>query len=302
MNIQLLIDTFHLEVLSKGPEDTEIEVVGSLRCGMQLNGFYGHFHEKRIQIIGNAETALLDTFTEEDYNKSLKTLLDKNIPCAILTSGVSLSDEMIEYANEIGRWVLATEEPTSNFIVNETLFLQNQLAHSISIHGELLDIFGMGVLIKGDSGIGKSITAIELIRRGHLFIADDVVVVKKLSSHLLMGEPDITTKNLMECRGVGLVNINSLFGKSSIRQQAPIDLIISLNTWEEGKDYRGIGEEIEMTTLMDVELPIINIPVRQGQTIATSIIEIGALNIRQNQMGYNTAKELIKSMKSRLKR
>ncbi len=298
MNINKLIETFNLKIISKGPDDTEIEVVGSSRCGVQLGGFYGYFYEKRIQIIGSTEKALLDTYTKEAYNKSLKTLLSKDIPCLILTSGNTLSDEIITYANQQGKWVLSTPGLTTEFIINETLFLQNELAKSIMIHGVLLDVFGMGVLIKGDSGIGKSVTAIELIRRGHLFIADDVVVVKKISSHLLVGVPDKLTKNLMECRGVGIVNINSLFGKSSIRQQAQIDLIVSLNEWDDTMNYSGIGEDIETTTLMDVALPIINIPVRKGQTIPTSIIEIGALNIRQNQMGYNTAKELLKSMKS----
>lgn len=284
MNLKKLIEAFHMEIISEGPETTEIEVVGGVRCGMQLNGFYGHFHEKRIQIIGNAETALLETLTKEEYDESLRTLLSKKFPCLILTSGVSLTDEIIEYARELGKWVLATPTATSEFIINETLFLQNQLAQSIRIHGVLLDLFGMGVLIKGDSGIGKSVTAIELIRRGHLFIADDVVVVKKISQHLLVGEPDQLTKNLIECRGIGIVNINSLFGKSAIRQTATIDLIISLNEWDDSQTYNSIGEEIETTTLMGVELPIINIPVRPGQTIPTSMIEIGALNLRQNQM------------------
>ena len=297
MNINKLIDTFNLKVISKGSEDVEIEVVGSNRCGMQLSGFYGHFHEKRIQIIGTAETAYLNTLTDEAYLHALKTLLSKSIPCLILTYDNTLSEEIFDYARKNNKWILGTSDATSEFINNKTLFLQHQLALSIMVHGVLIDVFGMGVLIKGDSGIGKSITAIELIRRGHLFVADDVVVVKKISSQLLIGVPDELTTNLMECRGVGLININSLFGKSSIRQQAPIDLIINLNEWDESKNYSGIGEEIETTTLMDVELPVINIPVRKGQTIPTSIIEIGALNVRQNQMGYNTAKELLKSMK-----
>lgn len=302
MNINKLIEAFDLNIISQGPETTRIDVVGSIRCGVQLNGFYGHFHKRRIQLIGNAETALLDTFEPEVYVNSLKTLLSKDITCLILTSGVSLSDEVIDYAKANNKWILSTETATSEFIINETLYLQNQLAKSIKIHGVLLDIFGMGVLIKGDSGIGKSVTAIELIRRGHLFIADDVVVIKKISSHLLVGEADNLTKNIMECRGVGIVNINSLFGKSAIRQSSEIDLIISLNEWDDTKNYSGIGEEIETDTLMDVELPIINIPVRKGQTIPTSIIEIGALNLRQNQMGYNTAKQLLKSMKSMMKK
>ena len=298
MNIHKLIEAFNLQVISEGSPDAEIQVVGSTRCGVQLGGFYGHFHEKRIQIIGNAEQALLETYDKEKRETALKTLLSKNIPCLILTSGITLRDDIITFAKKNKKWLLATEITTSEFIINETLFLQNQLAPSIRIHGVLLDLFGMGVLIKGDSGIGKSTTAIDLIRRGHLFIADDVVVIKKLSSHLLIGEPDQLTSNLIECRGVGIVNINSLFGKSSIRQSATIDMIVNLKEWDDRQSYNDIGEEIKTESLMDVDLPVINIPVRKGQTVPTSIIEIGALNVRQNQMGYNTAKELMKKMKS----
>lgn len=298
MNIHKLIEAFPLEIISEGSKDTSIEEVGSVRCGVQLGGFYGYFHEKRIQIIGMAETALLETFSKEKYDTALKTLLAKDFPCLILTSGAKLPQHIIDYGKEMNRWILATDTPATEFIINETLFLQNQLAKSIRIHGVLLDLFGMGVLIKGDAGIGKSGSAIELIRRGHLFIADDVVVIKKISQHLLIGEPDKLTQNLIECRGVGIVNINSLFGKSSIRQQATIDMIVNLKEWEEGKSYNDIGEVIKTESLMGVELPVINIPVRKGQTIPTSIIEIGALNVRQNQMGYNTAREMLKNLKT----
>lgn len=295
-----LIDTFRLKVLSEGPEDADIAVVDTNRCGMQLGGFYGHFDERRIQIIGRSEHALLATFSPEKYQETLMTLLNRNIPGLILANNVSLSDEIIDYAKASSKWILSTERATSEYLVDQALFLQNQLAPTIMIHGVLLDLFGIGVLIKGDSGSGKSVTAMELIRRGHLFVADDVVVIKKLSSHLLIGEPEDMTKNLIECRGVGIVNVNSLFGKSSVRQSATIDLIIELQNWDETKDYRDIGEEIKTDTLMGVELPIIKIPVRTGQIVPTSIIEIGALNLRQNQMGYNTAREFLKSMKKKL--
>ena len=300
MKMVNLIETFRLNVLSEGLEDADIVVVDANRCGMQLCGFYGHFDERRVQVIGRSEHALLETFTPEKYLETLKTLLDRNIPGLILANDVSLSDEIIAYANEVKKWVLSTERATSEYLVDEALILQNQLAPTIMIHGVLLDLFGIGVLIKGDSGSGKSVTAMELIRRGHLFVADDVVVIKKLSSHLLIGEPEDMTKNLIECRGVGIVNVNSLFGKSSVRQSATIDLIIELQNWDETKDYRDIGEEIKTDTLMGVELPIIKIPVRKGQIVPTSIIEIGALNLRQNQMGYNTAREFLKSMKKKL--
>ncbi len=298
MNIIQLIDAFKLEVISEGPAEMDITIPDVNRCGMQLSGFYGHFDPKRIQIIGRGETALLNTFTPENYHNVLVTLISTGIPAIILTYGMQLSDDIIAYAREKKLWILATERHTSNYLMDQALYLQNQLAPTIMIHGVLLDLFGIGVLIKGDSGIGKSTTAIDLIRRGHLFIADDVVVIKKLSSHLLIGEPQELTKNLIECRGVGIVNVNSLFGKSAVRQSATIDMIIGLHKWDEEKNYGGIGEVIETETLMDVELPVINIPVKPGQVVPTSIIEIGALNLRQNQMGYNTAQEFLKAMKA----
>jgi HPr kinase/phosphorylase len=298
MKISKLIEVFPLKILSEGSLDMEIKIPMSNRCGMQLNGFYGHFEELRIQIIGIAEMALLESFSEDRYEEALLTLLQKEIPCLILTNGATLSDRVIHQAHEMKKWILTVERPTSDYLVDQTLYLQNQLAQSIRIHGCLMEVFGMGVLIKGDSGVGKSITSIELIRRGHLFVADDVVVVKKISSEMLSGEPDQLTKNLIECRGVGIVNINSLFGKSSIRTQVAIDLIIDVTEWDDEKDYSGIGEIIETDYLMGVELPIIRIPMKKGQYIPTSIIEIGALNIRQNQMGYNTAQELLKAIGS----
>ncbi|NDL66408.1 HPr(Ser) kinase/phosphatase [Anaerotalea alkaliphila] len=298
MKLKQIIDAFKLKVLSEGPEDMEVVIANVNRCGMNLGGFYGHFDERRVQIIGKAEHALLETFSPDEYQRAMVTLLDKEIPGIILTNDLTLSDEVIDYARKSRKWILSTERETSDYLIDQALYLQNQLAPSITIHGVLLDLFGIGVLIKGDSGIGKSVTAIELIRRGHLFVADDVVIVKKLSSHLLVGEPQQLTKNLIECRGVGIVNVNSLFGKSAVRQSATIDMIIGLHKWDDEKNYKGIGEVIETETLMGVELPVINIPVKPGQLVPTSIIEIGALNLRQNQMGYNTARELLKSVRS----
>lgn len=302
MNIQKLIDTFEMNILVEGSKDTVLEIVASIRCGMQLNGFYGHFHEKRLHIIGNAELALLESFSPDEYYQSITRLIDTQVPAIILTNDNVLREDVMAYAKKKKKWVLGTSMNTSEFITNLTLFLRNELADSISIHGELLNVFGMGVLIKGESGSGKSTAAIDLIRRGHLLVADDVVVIKKISSQLLVGVADEMTKNLIECRGVGIVNINSLFGKSAIRESSRIDLIINLTAYDEDDFNRDLGDVIPTEKLMGVEIPIINIPVKPGQFIPTSLIEVGALNIRQNQMGFNTAQELMKAMKTMLER
>lgn len=266
-----------METIVKGSDDTQLEMVTSMRCGMQLNGFYGYFHEQRIHIIGNAELALLESFDSNKYFNAVAKLIETEIPCIVLTNDICLREDVIEHARKHNKWILGTSDTTSEFITDLTLYLRNELADSISIHGELLNVFGMGVLIKGDSGTGKSTAAIELIRRGHLLVADDVVVIKKISSQLLVGVADEMTKNLIECRGVGIVNINSLFGKSAIRESSRIDLIINLTKYDENVYSRDLGEEIKTENLMGVDIPIINIPVKPGQFVPTSLIEVGAL-------------------------
>ena len=291
-----LVKEFDLKILSQGSEDAEINLIESNRSGLQLSGFYDLFEEKRIQLIGNAENAYLQSLSSADREYSLKKLISHNVPCIIITNDLAVSDNIEDLGRSFNTWILSTPKSTSRFWVDITLFLQSELAESVTQHGDLVDVYGVGVLITGESGIGKSETALDLIRNGHLLIADDAVIIKKIGQDLLIGTGSELTKNLMELRGIGIININSLFGKSAIRLQKNIEIVMNLEEWDDNAYYDRVGENYEKTRILDVELPIIRIPVKPGRNIA-AIVEIAALNHRQNLMGYNAARELSNAIK-----
>lgn len=292
-----LVDIFKLKVLSQGADDTEISLVESNRSGLQLSGFYDYFEEKRIQLIGNAENGYLQSLSPEARHQALEGLISRSVPCIIITNGLDVSSPIEALGKKHGRWILSTTNTTSRFWVDITLYLQSELAESISQHGDLVDVYGVGVLITGKSGIGKSETALDLVRNGHLLIADDAVMIKKIGQDLLVGTGSELTKNLMEIRGIGIININSLFGKSAIRLQQNIEIVMNLEVWNESTYYDRVGEEYETINILGIELPYIRIPVKPGRNIA-AIVEIAALNYRQNMMGYNAARELSNAIKN----
>ena len=296
IKVTKLIDIFKLNVINRGDEDTVINAADSNRCGLQLTGFYREFERERIQVIGNAESEYLQTLKERIYNKAMSNIITMEVPCIILTNGNTLSDEAIGMAKDKKRWVLSTDESTSRYLIDQTIYLQHQLAENIVLHGVLLDVYGVGVLITGDSGVGKSETAIDLIRKGHMLVADDAVAIKKVNSHLLVGTSNELTRNLIECRGIGIVNVNSLFGKSAIRLECPVEIVMNLAKWDDNVDYDRIQGDYTTKTIMGIDIPEALIPVKPGRNLA-AIIEIGALDYRQNQMGYNTAKELNRAIK-----
>ncbi len=292
-----LVEVFKLKILSRGNEDTEINLIESNRSGLQLSGFFDYFEEKRIQLIGNAENAYLQSLDTDHRKYALESLISRNVPCIIITNDLQVSGNIEKLGQQYKTWILSTSNTTSRFWVDVTLYLQSELAESISQHGNLVDVYGVGVLITGKSGIGKSETALDLVRNGHLMIADDAITIKKIGQELLVGSGSDLTKNLMEIRGIGIININSLFGKSAIRMQKSIEIVMNLEEWDESTYYDRVGEEYETTKILNVELPYIRIPVKPGRNIA-AIVEIAALNYRQNMMGYNAARELSNAIKS----
>lgn len=297
IKVTKLIETFNLEIINEGNEACEITTVESNRCGLQLTGFYREFERQRIQIIGNAENEYLATLDKESYENSFRNLIMREAPCIIQANGNRFGDEVIAMAKEANQWLLQTDEPTSKYLIDQTIFLKHELAEKITLHGVLMDVYGVGVLITGKSGVGKSETAISLIRSGHMLIADDAVEIKKINSELLMGTSHDLTRNLIECRGIGIVNVNSLFGKSAIRQEGPVDIIMHLEKWDDNADYNRVYGDFSVREILGIEVPQAQIPVKPGRNLA-AIVEIGALNFRQNQMGYNTAHELNRAIKS----
>ncbi|AOT71129.1 HPr(Ser) kinase/phosphatase [Geosporobacter ferrireducens] len=297
VQIQEIIREFNLDVCNEGDADLFVTENELNRCGLQLAGFYGYFAEKRIQILGNAETSYFQSLSPGKKQKSAKTLLAHEIPCVIITHGNCAPVEITSSAKKYHRWLLTTQTPTSILNVNLTSYLLHELAESTNYHGVLLDVFGVGVLITGKSGIGKSETALALIKNGHLLIADDNVIIKKPSPDTLVGTGSELTKHLLEIRGIGILDIKSLFGLQAIRIQKSIEMVIHLEPWNEDTYYDRVGDTYQYREIMGVQIPEIVVPVRTGRNLAV-IIEIAALNYRQNVMGYNTARLLDERIKS----
>jgi HPr kinase/phosphorylase len=297
VKIQDIIEMFKMDVVVQGVPDVEVEENELNRSGLQLTGFYGYFEEKRIQLLGSAEVSYLNSLDEGSRQVAVENLMKHNIPCIIITYSNAIPDEVISFGRKYKRWVLSTCMKTSNLSVSLTSYLQNILAETISFHGTLLDLFGVGVLIIGQSGIGKSETALELIKRDHLLVADDCVLVKKPSPDTLIGTGSELTKNLIEIRGIGILDIKSIFGLRAIRIHKNIEIVVQLEPWDEKTYYDRVGEEYEHIEIMGVSLPMTRVPVRAGRNLAV-IVEVAALNYRQNVLGYNAARELDEKIKS----
>ena len=260
------------------------------RPSLQLIGFYDYFENTRIQIVGKVEEIWLNTLTPEQKRKSFKGLLEKHIPALVFSHSVQPMPECLEMAKKYDTSVFTTDLGTSTFMADLITSLRVHLAPSIRRHGVLVEVYGEGLLILGDSGIGKSETAVELIKRGHRLIADDAVDIKKVSNTTLVGTAPDIIRHYMELRGIGIVNIRRLFGMGAIKSAQNIDLIVHIEPWKDGVSYDRLGLEQETTKIMDVEVPSLTIPVTPGRNLAV-ILEVAAMNIRQKKMGYNAALE-----------
>lgn len=275
------------------PKDKKIEIVTAdlNRPGLQITGFFDYFDNKRIQVFGMVENTYLSGLTSEERYNSLKRLFEKDISAVILTRSGNASAEMLRLAEEFETPVLRTAQPTSAFTSTLNAYLNVELAPCITRHGVLVELYGQGVLILGESGVGKSETAVELINRGHRLIADDAVEIKKVSSKSLVGfSPDII-RHFIELRGIGIVDVKNIFGMGAVKESEKIDLIIHLEAWEKGKQYDRLGLVDEYTNILGLDIPSLTIPVKPGRNLAV-IFEVAAMNNRQKRMGYNAAEEL----------
>ena len=275
------------------PKDKKIEIVTAdlNRPGLQITGFFDYFDNKRIQVFGMVENTYLSGLTSEERYNSLKRLFEKDISAVILTRSGNASAEMLRLAEEFETPVLRTAQPTSAFTSTLNAYLNVELAPCITRHGVLVELYGQGVLILGESGVGKSETAVELINRGHRLIADDAVEIKKVSSKSLVGfSPDII-RHFIELRGIGIVDVKNIYGMGAVKESEKIDLIIHLEAWEKGKQYDRLGLVDEYTNILGLDIPSLTIPVKPGRNLAV-IFEVAAMNNRQKRMGYNAAEEL----------
>ncbi len=261
------------------------------RPALQLAGFYSYFDKDRVQIIGNVENAYMQQLGDEERIQVIRKLISFIPPCIIFCQGIQVSDEIRAIGEEFGVPLLRTAKSTCNFESEVTRWLNVELAPRITIHGVLVDVYGEGVLIMGESGIGKSEAALELIKRGHRLVADDAVEIKKVSDDTLVGSAPDVTRHFIELRGIGIIDVKMLFGVESVKNTQAIDLVICLEDWVKDKEYDRLGLEEQYTEFLGNKVVCHNIPIRPGRNLAV-ICESAAVNFRQKKMGYNAVQEL----------
>ncbi|MBH1942555.1 HPr kinase/phosphorylase [Mobilitalea sibirica] len=271
------------------------------RPALQLAGFFAHFDSERVQVIGHVEQAYLQKMDREHMLNIMEKLMDYRVPCIIFSRNMEIDQEILRIATEKEVPILRTSKTTSSFMAEVIRWLNVELAPRITIHGGLVDVYGEGILIMGESGIGKSEAALELIKRGHRLVTDDVVEIKKVSDETLIGtSPDIT-RHFIELRGIGIVDVKTLFGVESVKNTQAIDLVIKLEEWNKEKQYDRLGLEEQYIEFLGNRVVCHSIPIRPGRNLAI-ICEAAAVNYRQKKMGYNAAQELYNRVTNNLKK
>lgn len=271
------------------------------RPALQLTGYFEHFASERVQIIGYVEFTYLKHMDREERIRCFETFISKKIPCVIFTTMTEPDEDMLGLARKHNVPVLCTERTTSNFMAEIIRWLTVQLAPCISIHGVLVDVYGEGILIMGESGIGKSEAALELIKRGHRLVSDDVVEISKVSDETLVGRAPDITRHFIELRGIGIIDVKTLFGVEHVKNTQSIDLVIKLEEWDREKEYDRLGLKEEYTEILGNKVVCHSLPIRPGRNLAI-IVEAAAVNHRQKKMGYNAAQELYNRVQANLAR
>jgi len=271
------------------------------RPALQLAGFFDHFDSERVQVIGHVERAYMEHMDREEGLKNVSRLMDYKVPCIVFSRSMEIKPEIIKMGTEKGVPILKTSKTTSSFMAEVIRWLNVELAPRITIHGGLVDVYGEGILIMGESGIGKSEAALELIKRGHRLVTDDVVEIKKVSDETLIGtSPDIT-RHFIELRGIGIIDVKTLFGVESVKNTQSIDLVIKLEEWNKDRQYDRLGLEEQYIEFLGNKVVCHSIPIRPGRNLAV-ICESAAVNHRQKKMGYNAAQELYNRVTNSLKK
>ncbi|AYG54937.1 TPA: HPr kinase/phosphorylase [Staphylococcus pseudintermedius] len=291
LTTQDLVKRFNLNVvageagLNRPIRNTDIS-----RPGLEMAGYFSHYASNRIQLLGTTELSFYNLLPDAERKGRMRKLCRPETPAIIITRGHDAPDELLEAAEELDTPLIYVEEATTRVMGRLTTYLEHELANSTSLHGVLVDVYGVGVLITGDSGIGKSETALELVKRGHRLVADDNVEIKEITKDQLIGKAPKIIEHLLEIRGLGIINVMTLFGAGSILTQKRIRLNINLETWHQDKLYDRVGLNHETLKILDTEITKKTIPVRPGRNVAV-IIEVAAMNYRLNIMGINTAEE-----------
>ena len=292
-----LIEEFDLEVLRgvENYQDVLIQREDVNRPGLQLVGFFDYFDAKRMQLLGRVESTYLEQISSEERRKCFDAFLAHDIPALVITRGMEPFPELMEMAEKYDRTILRTQETTTAFMGALILALRNYLAPRITRHGVLVEVYGEGVLLLGESGVGKSETAIELVKRGHRLVADDAVEIKRVGVKRLVGSAPELIRHYIELRGIGVVDVQQLFGMSAVREDQDIDLVVNLEQWNDETMYDRLGLEQLYTVILDVKVPALTVPVKPGRNLAI-IVEVAAMNNRHKKMGYNAAVEFTKQI------
>lgn len=294
-----LIDEFGFEEIFVPDRNVPITNPEVNRPGLPLAGFFELFDASRIQIIGKAEHRYLDELSDADRVFAITNFVNTHCVAIIVTTGLEVYPELIECAKKVGVPILRSQEKTSPLMASLIASLNVHLAPRITRHGVLVEVYGEGLLLLGDSGVGKSETAIELVKRGHRLIADDAVEIKRVSAKALIGSAPEIIRHYVELRGIGIVDVRRLFGMGAVNDTEKIDLVIQLEHWVQGKMYDRLGLDEEKIDILGIKLPSITIPVKPGRNLAI-ILEIAAMNNRLKKMGYNTAEEFNKKLMSQM--
>ncbi|WP_054200185.1 HPr(Ser) kinase/phosphatase [Clostridium baratii] len=293
VTVEKLIKDFELEVLVEGSGDEVITVSDVNRPGLQLSGFYNYFTPERIQVIGKAEWSFLDDMQVELRRKRLKKYFSFDMKCVIITRDLEPHEEFIKYAKNKNIWVLRTNLVTTKFISRLTIYMSDKLAPETRLHGVLVDVYGIGILITGESGIGKSEVALELIKRGHRLVTDDAVDIKEIDGELIGSSPKITI-GMLEVRGIGIIDVSALYGLSSVLQQKDIKLVMHFEHWKNDGDYDRLGTNYEYMDILGTKVRKLTVPIRPGRNIAV-IVEAAAVNFRYSLMSNETPVDIIES-------
>lgn len=292
-----LIQDFQFEIIY-GPENFEnIEITTDdvNRPGLQLAGYFDYFDPNRLQVMGKVENTYIEQFESEKRTEIFERFFETGIPAVIISRNIDVFSECMEAAKKYGVAILRTNQFTSAITSALIAYLKVNLAPRITMHGVLVELYGEGVLILGESGVGKSETAIELIKRGHRLIADDAVEIKRVSDRSLVGSAPEIIRHFIEIRGIGIIDVRQLFGMGAIKETERIDLVVNLEKWEEGKMYERLGLDNKYTEILGLRIPSLTIPVRPGRNLAV-VLEVAAMNQRHKSMGYNAARDLNERM------
>ena len=292
-----IVDTLHLNkvYLAENYEDINITTMEINRPGLELTGYFEFFDNKLIQVLGNTEFSYLGRFGAEAQRMVIDSIFSFCPPAVIVCRDIDPSNAIIESAKFHKVSIFTTDENTSDLTARLVQLLNRELAPRITRHGVLVEVYGEGCLLIGDSGVGKSETAIELIKRGHRLVADDAVEIRRTSTTTLIGQSPANIRHFIELRGIGIINARQLFGMGAVKTQEKIDMLINLELWDSTKVYDRMGLDNDYMDILGVEVPTLTIPVKPGRNLAV-IIEVAAMNNRQKKMGYNAAQDLLKSL------